>query len=165
MVAPQFEVDPKKELRKALRNAARQVDNLTIPLKLISQEWFKSNRAIFSLKGHGKYVDLKELTKKYKQREVGFVYPILRRSHQLEQSITEPETPEAISQIINKKDLVLGTRTPYAHFHQEGTKYLPIRPMVLFGNEQVAPEALKTRIGIWQERLVDYVRQVTEEAK
>lgn len=174
-----FEVDPKKSLRDTLRSAARKVGDLTIPLKQISQEWFSSNKFIFQLKGPGKYEDLSSKPyfawweqgdlrrlfsggyKEHKAAKHGFTYPILRATGRLEQSITNPTHENAISNIINGKDLVLGTNVEYAHFLADGTKRMPSRPPVLFGNEQVAPGALNRRIAIWEQRLLDYVEQKT----
>lgn len=172
-------VDPKSSLRKTLQAAGRKLGDLTIPLKQISQEWFSSNKFIFELKSAGKYEDLSSKPffawwemgdlrrlfsggyKEYKSAKVGFVYPILKSSGRLAQSITNPSHENAISFIINRKDLTLGTNVEYAHFHNDGTKNMPARPPVLFGNEQVAPSALNRRIEIWETRMLDYVAQVS----
>lgn len=176
------EVDPKKELSGALKSASRSLTNLTVPLKGIAREWYKSNRAIFSLKGPGKYQDLSTKPfyawwesgdlrrlytggyREYKQAKWGFAYPILKRTGRLADSITKPTHGDAINQIINKKALLLGTNTPYAIFHhsEQPRKKLPFRPVVLFGNEQVAPGALQGRIEIWKQIIIDYAMQVTE---
>lgn len=177
-----IEVDPKESLRQSLRKAAERVSDLTIPLKLISQEWFSSNKFIFQLKGPGKYADLSSRPffafweptwsglrrlypggyKEYKGARYGNVYPILKATGRLEQSITNPTHENAISIILNRKDLTLGTNVEYAHWLADGTKKMPARPPVLFGNEQVAPQALNRRIAIWEQRILDYVEQVTE---
>lgn len=155
-----IKVDPNAKLRKAIGAAAAKVGDLTLPLNLISREWFKSNRAIFSLAGAGKYVDLSVLYKKAKKRDVGFVYPILKKSGALEKSITDPGDDGAVSYIINRISLALGTSVPYAVYHHEG-RGQPKRPVVLFGNEQVAPGALNKRVKIWETILMDYAKQVS----
>lgn len=174
-------VDPKEKLRSALRYAALRVSDLTIPLKQISQEWFASNKFIFQLKGPGKYSDLSSKPffafweppwsglkrfypggyKEYKGARYGNVYPILKATGRLAESITNPSHENAISFVINKKDLTLGTNVEYANFLDKGTRSMPARPVVLFGNEQVAPQALNRRIAIWEERLLDYCDQVS----
>lgn len=175
------EVDPKRELSTALKDAARSLTDLSVPLTLIAREWYKSNRAIFTLKGPGKYTDLstkpfyawwengdlKRLYtggyREYKQAKWGFAYPILKRTGRLADSITKPRHSDAINQIINKKALLLGTNTPYAIFHHSSQprKKIPFRPVVLFGNEQVAPGALNGRIDIWKQIVVDYALRVS----
>lgn len=180
--APKVEVDPQKKLQATLRKASRLVSDLTIPLLQISQEWFSSNRFIFELKGPGKYEDLSTKPfvawweqgdlrrlfsggyKEYKAAKVGFVYPILKRTGRLASSITDPSHENAISFIINRKDLTLGTNVEYAHWLADGTSKMPARPVVLFGNEQVAPGALGRRLAIWEERLLDFCAQKTESA-
>lgn len=156
MVA-KFTVDPKGKLAKALREASIKGSDLTVPLQLIAQNWFKSNRAIFTLSGPGKYVDLTELYKKQKQKTVGFIYPILKSSGLLEKSITDPADGNSISYIINKNSLFVGTRVEYAGFLHEGTGKMEARPVVLFGNEQVAPDALRQRIKVWEGLILDWV--------
>lgn len=153
------EVDPQAKLRTAIRKAAREGGDLTVPLTLIGQQWFKSNRAIFALKGPGKYPDLTERYKKFKERHLGSAYPILKLTGRLEGSITDPSDGDAVMQIINNSDLLLGTTVPYANFHQNPgeSSPLPRRPMVLFGNEQVAPGALSRRVKQWEETLLNWV--------
>lgn len=177
----EIEVDPKRELRSFINDALKKTDNLTVPLHLIAQQWFKSNRAIFDLKGPGKYQDLSTKPffawwekkdfrryysggyKEYKTARWGAAYPILYRTGRLKRSITEPSDGEAVEKIINRNALELGTAVPYAVYHHSDaprTK-MPWRPVLLYGNEQVAPGALKNRIEIWQEILIDYVSQVS----
>lgn len=178
----EIQVDPKRELGKALDRALKKTDDLTIPLQLIAQNWFKSNRAIFSLKSAGKYEDLStkpffafweqgELQryfgggyKEFKIAKWGFAYPILKRTGRLERSLTNAADAEAVESIINKNSLELGTSVPYAIFHgsEEPRSKIPFRPPVLFGNEQVAPGALKQRVSTWEKILVDYALDVSE---
>ena len=144
-----FEVDVDKEFKRALESAAKAVGDLTIPLTLITQSWFKSNRAIFDLKGPGKYEDLNKDYKPRKRAAVGFVYPILKRTGALERSITDPKDSDAISEIINGKTAILGSKIPYGPYHQLGTKKMPARPFVLIGAEQTAPPELNKRRDAW----------------
>lgn len=158
-----FEVDPDKQLQKALQKAAEEVKDLTIPLGLITQSWFKSNRAIFAVSGPGKYTDLSEVYKVRKKKEVGFIYPILRKSGALEQSITKPGDSNSIAVLINKTTLILGSKIPYGPNHQFG-KTVPQRPWVLVGAEQTAPPELNRRRLAWIEIISDYVLQKAAQA-
>lgn len=156
-----FVVDPGKEFQSAIASASEKVDDLTIPLTLIAQSWFKTNRAIFSLKGPGKYKDLSEKYKKIKARKFGSPYPILLASGRLAASITVPGASESINKILNKKNLILGTTTPYAAPLQFGSKFMPARPMVLIGSEQVSPEGVNRRLEAWVKILAKYCVDVT----
>lgn len=155
----EFSVDPDKQLQQIIQKTAQEVEDLSIPFALMTQSWFKSNRAIFALSGAGKYEDLSDVYKPAKQRDVGFVYPILRKSGALEESITKPGDSNSVAVTINKNTLILGSKIPYGPFHQFGTRKMPARPFVLIGAEQVAPEEVNLRRSAWIEILADYVLQ------
>lgn len=148
-----------RDLQAVIQKAREQVNDLTVPFKLIGQSWFKTNRALSSLKGPGKFVDLKPEYKRVKAKKWGFVYPILGASGRLLSSITTPG-PESINLIINKRTLLLGSTVPYGIYHQLGTKTLPRRPWILVGAEQTAPPELNKRKEAWVKMIHDYVRQV-----
>src|SRR3990167_7515127 len=148
-----IEISNESAFKQRLHEISKKVNDLTIPLTLISQSWFKSNRAIFSLKGPGKYEDLSPKYKLFKTKTFGSPYPILKLSGSLEKSITEPTDHRAISEIVNKKVLLLGSRVtskdgaPYAIFLHNGTsRGMPARPVVLLGSEQSAPSGLNKRV-------------------
>lgn len=157
-----FEVDPDKKFAKAVAIAAAKVDDLTAPFREITRSWYQSNKAIFSLKGPGKYDDLAPSTKAFKTRHLGSPYPILKMTGRLEDSMTK-QGNESINFITNKKTLTLGTSTPYAGYLQGGTKNMPARPFVLIGAEQAAPREINKRRELWIKQIEDYVLQVTKE--
>lgn len=161
-MAVKFKVDVDQKLKKAIDKTLKDVQDLTIPFGLITQSWFKSNRAIFALSGPGKYPDLSERYKKQKKKAVGFIYPILRRTGRLESSITDPSDTDAISLIINKRSLILGTKVPYASNHQMGLG-VPVRPMVLFGPEQVSPPGINRRVDAWVKILEEFALAKSKE--
>lgn len=132
-----LELENAANLNKKLQDAQKKVSDLTIPLIQIAQDFVKSRRAIFQLKGKGQYADLKESTKRAKAPDI---YPILRRTGRLEKSITNIDArrgsnAESIGVITNKNTLTLGTRVPYGIFHQEGTSKMARRPFLFFGAE------------------------------
>lgn len=162
-----------KELNAAIGTALQKVDDLRIPFTAISKSWFKSNRALFALKGPGKFADLAPDSgvsdfpyKRLKQEINGFVYPILRgQTQRLERSITDPESPDAVNFIIDKKTLVMGTSVPYAYELQAGStgkKKMPARPFVMIGAEQTGPPEFNKRKEAFISILNDYVLQVSE---
>jgi phage gpG-like protein len=162
-VATRYQVDPDKAFQSAIKDALKQVSDLTIPFTLITKSWFKGNKAIFSLKGPGKYVDLTERYKHRKEAAVGFIYPILKRSGALAKSITEAGDSNSINYIINKQTLVLGTKVSYGPPHQFGAPKikLPQRPFILLGAEQVSPPDINRRREAWIAILEDYVIQAS----
>lgn len=162
-----YNVDPNKELQAAIKEAMGAFKDLSIPFKLITNDWFKSNKAIFTLKGPGKYTDLSEKYADYKRKKLGSEYPILRFSGLLAKSVTEPKDPNSINLILNNNTLVLGTTVPYAHYHQFGTKVksierLPIRPIIFTNGEQSSPDDKYNRNGAWIKIVKDWALQMSE---
>lgn len=143
--------------------AIEQVKDLTIPLTLISKDFYKSEAAIFNLGGPGQYPDLKEKTKIQKQKQVGFVYPILKRSGALAKSMLNPTDGNAINFIANKNTLVLGTRVQYGVFHQSDSarKKIPLRKFLFIGPEaaQFANSEQQGRLERWLGIMNGYVLQ------
>lgn len=139
-----YVVDNDKRFQKALQEAKKQVSDLRVPLTIIAKNWFKGNKAIFQLTGKGKFTDLSESYKKRKakpkaQGGAGFIYPILKFGGRLEDSITNPTSPDAVSEIINKDTLIMGSRVPYGIYHQSSkprkTK-LPQRRFIFISDSQ-----------------------------
>ena len=135
MIRPTYKVDNDKRFAQALDRARAAMSDLTIPLTLISKDFYRSERAIFQLKSPGQYEDLKPSTKIDKQRRGFSIYPILKRTGRLEKSLTSPADSEAVNQIANKRTLVIGTQVPYAGFLQDGTRNMPARPHLFIGPE------------------------------
>lgn len=159
-----YAFDPDSEFQKKLEKVFRETGDLTIPLTQISRDWYKGNRSIFD-RGRissGRYQDLSEAYKIQKKRKWGFIYPVLFASGRLAESITVPGSPEAISIIINKSTLVLGSRTPYGIYHQSQTprKKMPYRPFLFVGVEQIAPHDIQqNRLKNWYKIMDSYLDQ------
>ena len=147
-----YEIDNDKKFQNALKRAKAVTDDLTIPLTLIAKDFYKSQKAIFMLKGPGQYPDLKESTKEQKQKAGFSVYPILMRTGRLGESTTNPAHPDAINQIINKRTLIIGSKVPYGIFHQSDaprTK-IPLRKFLFIGPESsFANDEQQGRVGRW----------------
>lgn len=162
--AIRFEVDPDKKFQAAINKALTEVDDLTLPFNLITQSWFKTNMAIFALKGPGKYQDLSESYKRSKNKLFGFLYPILKATGALESSITQAGSPGSIAEVINKTTLILGSSIPYAADHQNGnpSKHLPARPWLFTGGEQSSPDFATRRRDIWIKTIATHVAKVAQ---
>ncbi len=175
-----FKVDPDKSFQNALNRVIKQLDDLTVPYKSMTREWYKGNKSIFDLgrKGPGKYVDLSEPYKTIKARYLGSPYPILvgflkkpktpaKRSGKLRNSMIKAGDSNAVAQIINKKTLLLGTRAKnkkgflYPAALNFGTSKMPSRTFMLIGGEQVATPGVNKRRENWIKILNDYVLQLS----
>lgn len=155
------EIQNERAFNAAIARAKAVTDDLRIPLTLIAKRWFKGNQAIFQLAGTGKYDDLAESYKKRKQAKWGFTYPILKASGALERSITQATDSNAVSEIINKDTLLLGTRIEYGIYHQsrDARSRLPRRPFLFVGDEPFAPNESRKNPEIWLNILNDFVVQ------
>ncbi len=170
------EVDVTGSVRDALKRAKDAGLNLTVPFTLIAKSWFRANRSIFILKSPGKYPDYggfspntivygdvtrRELAKKRKQKQFGFLYPMMRASGRLEDSLTNPTHPDSVNLIVNKNALFLGTKVPYAFYHQASgaRETLPFRPVVFIGAEQIAPTEMRNESTRWVNIIDSYMQQ------
>lgn len=158
----EYLVDPDGRFKQAVISASQAVGDLTVPFQQITKSWYQGNKAIFSLKGPGQYQDLSPDYKKQKQKNYGFIYPILRAGGTLEDSITNASSEKTISRIINKNILELGTSVDYGVYHQslEPRNKIPFRPFLFIGAEQQAPSQLQTRRDAWIAILGSWVDQV-----
>lgn len=178
-----IQVDPNGDVVAALQKAKDAGINLTVPFTLISKSWFRANRSIFTLKSPGKYPDYggfnpgapawpnaqttkRERAKAQKVKDVGFIYPMMKRRGPLESSLTDPTHPQSVNLIVNKVALYLGTRVEYAFYHQaKGARSkMPFRPVVFTGAEQVAPTELRNESTRWVNIIDDYMQQVLSRA-
>ena len=126
-----------KTFERSLQTASREVSDLRVPLAEIGKRFFQSRKFIFKRTGPGQYQDLSEKYKKRKQREYGFLYPILRASGTLENSITNHNDANAIS-VATPRQLIVGTDVPWGVFHQQnhpGKGIMPRRPFLFWGPE------------------------------
>jgi phage gpG-like protein len=197
MVKPvlEIDVDPSKAFKRSLVDSARQSSDLRTPFREITASFFKTNKAIFKAKSkQGYFEDLSSKPlyafwldddspavsknndskffpggyKDLKKKTHGFVYPILKASGRLEESITNPADSDALESVVNKNVLILGTRVPYATWLQEGTKKMPKRPFLLFGNENegfARTTTAKRRFQRWKEVLEKYCADTLRKGK
>lgn len=153
MAFTSYSVDNDRRFASAIARAKLETSDLRIPLNFISKDFFRSNKAIFNLKGPGQYPPLggfkanqlvpgapytyRQRAEARKKKRYGFAYPLLKATGALERSMTVPTDPNAISEIVNKAMLVVGTRLPYGVYHQSDSprKKLPLRKFLFIGPE------------------------------
>jgi phage gpG-like protein len=153
-----YELVNDERVASALRRAASVSKDLRIPFAQIAKDFQKSRKAIFALRSAGQYPDLSTKPffawwekdedlrrqydggyKEYKEAKFGFAYPILKATGRLEKSVTDPGDPENVTRI-GPIEMELGTRVPYAVYHQsdEPRSRIPLRKFLFVG-----PESLK----------------------
>lgn len=170
-------VDPGDRFKKSIDKSIAKVTDLTIPFKLMTQSWFKSNVAIFTLKGPGQFAPLggrdpdgipegssisnRKRAERRKKAKYGFDYPLLVATGSLARSMTQPNDSGSVAEIINKRILILGTKVvsktgkragyPYPIALQRSSEkcpYLP-RPFVMIGGEQAGLPVINKRRELW----------------
>jgi hypothetical protein len=168
MVTPvtSYIVENDEDFKKALDRLAATTNDFRIPFGLIAKEFYQSNKKIFSLKSAGKYPDLSPKYKIAKQREVGFVYPILLKTGALAASLLKPNANGSV-RTIRKQELLLGTRIPYAKFHQsdEPRTKIPLRKVVFIDGgplETSSGASTSGRRESWLNIINDYILDTLE---
>ncbi len=142
-----YEVDNDRKFRNAIKEASTVSQDLRVPFGLILRDFYKSQQAIFKLKGPGKYPkfknseggyeqvsysslsDKRERSKRtfvdktkspyqrWKLKKYGFDYPLLFRTGALANSTLGPNNRGSVS-IITKLALVFGSTIKYGIYHQ-----------------------------------------------
>lgn len=182
-----YSVDNDRKFREALQKATTEIGNLTVPLTMISKDFYKSEAAIFNLKGPGQYPPFKGTVatsslggkgnalgrrrsvnvsgeseyQKQKIKKWGFDYPLLKASGALMNSVTDPTDNNALHAILGGQRLVIGTRIEYGQFHQTGTKNMAMRKFLFIGPEAptFATSEQMGRIQRWLGILDSFVAQ------
>lgn len=153
------------EFNLFLKEVFEVTDDLRVPWGLISIDFYKSERQIFSLKSPGGYPDLAASTKASKLRDIGRLYPILFRTGVLASSVLSP-TAQGSIHIVRKKSLTIGTSVPYARFQQEGTNRIPARPFLYIdgGGQSFPGSPIKFgRIERWTGIMSNYIQKVYQQ--
>ena len=161
----------RRQFDKRMKRLADGIDDLTPALKDIAQSWYVSNRYFWSWGNKDKSGNNESLFAKLspryaarKKKIKGSEFPILYFSGALRDSLIEPSNENAIAKIVNKKTLILGTKVPYAKYHQEGGSVMPRRPMVFIApkneDERKASGRQKNRAAAITNILERYVQQL-----
>src|SRR5882672_2707860 len=99
MAFTSYSVDNDRRFRNALKDASEVSRDLRIPFGLILRDFYKSEQAIFKLKGPGKYPKFqgpevgstgKTRYQLSKIKKIGFDYPLLVRTGVLAASLLGP---------------------------------------------------------------------------
>lgn len=178
-------VDNDRRFRDAIQRAADATGDLRLPFALILADFYKSEQAIFALKGPGQYPPFKnsvratslskkltgirrgqgyDVTKSPYQREkikkVGFDYPLLVRTGSLSASLLSASAKGAVA-IIGPTELTIGTTIQYGVYHQSDSprKKIPLRKFLFIGPEasQFATSDQQGRPERWMNILNDHV--------
>lgn len=161
-----YKIGNDAKFKAGIARAQAVTEDLRIPLTLISKDFYKSEQAIFMLKSAGQYPDFKNKENGFSDYQIqklkkwDFDYPLLKASGKLEASLTNPDAPGAVNQIINKRTLIIGTQQDYGIFHQSDRprKKIPLRKFLFIGPESsFANSDQQGRVGRWLNIMNDFV--------
>ncbi len=171
-----YTVDNDKRFRAAIERASQVSQDLRVPFGLILKDFYKSEQAIFKLKGPGQYPpfkgekDPKTGHTKYQDRKLrkyGFDYPLLVATGRLAASLLGPNNPGSVSKITNLS-LTFGTSVPYGIYHQsdDPRAKIPLRKFLFIGPEapQFATSEQQGRLERWLGYIGDFIARETAKA-
>ena len=188
-----------QQFNASVKAALKEVSNLKAPFRLIANDFYISQKAIFKLKSAGGYPDFEgpKIGQKrkgpldpsretptrraipasfdgytpyqyYKEKETRMArgYPLLKRKGALEAATTTSTSPDSIL-IIENTEMEIGTDLPYANFHQEGTKRMPMRKFLFIGPESRlsdgdGKQSLSGRLGRWTRIIESHVLKISQ---
>lgn len=146
--------------KAALNRAASVCDDLRVPFGMILADFYKSEQAIFGLQSEGKYPPISDKYGKWKEKHVGFKYPLLVRTGALAASLLSAGASGSIA-MISPQQLIVGTSIKYGIYHQSDAprKKIPLRKFLFIGPEapSFATSDQMGRLGRWNNILNDYV--------
>lgn len=171
MAFTSYTIENDVAFRAALNKAKEAAGDLRLIFRLISADFYKSQKSIFQLKSPGKYPDLggfqpnkkvsanvtrRDRAKARKKALVGFLYPLLRgRTRDLETAATVQGGAGNIT-LIGKQSLTMGVSgrsVPYAAVHQSDRtrRKIPQRKYLFIGPEapRFATSEQKGRLERW----------------
>jgi hypothetical protein len=165
-----FAIENEAEFKRQLERLSELTNDFRIPLNLIALDFFQSQKKIFTLKSAGKYQDLSPEYKKRKTRLLGNPYPILvgpnRKGHKggrLAASTLDRNHPDS-EFYLGKQELILGTSTPYAIYHQSDAprSRLPQRKVIFIDGGPIdeAKDGVYGRRDRWANIIFNYIQQL-----
>lgn len=181
-----YEVDNDRRFRDAIKRMSADIQDFRIPFGQILRDFYRSEQAIFKLKGPGLYPPFKNskeyfstksgrrlkkqpadstksVYQKRKIKKYGFDYPLLVASGRLAGSLLGPSNPGSIANI-TKLSLIFGTSVEYAIYHQSDSDrhVIPLRKMIFIGPEapRFANSDQAGRLERWMGYLLDHTANV-----
>lgn len=162
-MAWEFALENEAEFKRQLERLSELTSDFRIPLNLIANDFYRSQKKIFTLQSAGKYPDLSEKYKERKFREVGFLYPILFKTGRLAKSTLDRNAAEA-EFYLGKTEMIIGTSVPYAIYHQSDAprSRIPQRKVVFIdgGPLDEARDGKYGRRDRWGNILFSYIQQL-----
>lgn len=177
----EWTIENQVKFEKSLAALQKHTQDFRIPFRLIASDFYRSQKIIFKLKSAGLYDDLggfnreervffkgiqtsrRNKAKILKKRRTGFIYPILRGENRNLENSTTTRTHRHSIFFLGRQELQMGTNTPYARFHQDGTKFIPQRKFVFIdggAGDKSRGSGINGRRERWKSIVQDYIKQL-----
>jgi hypothetical protein len=169
-----------------LDKLAQATNDFRVPFRLISSDFYRSQRQLFSLQSAGLYTDLstkpfralwrnkKEYGflyeggyKEYKLINTGFVYPILvGKSRDLSNSTLGKDHRYSVY-FLGKQELNIGSRVPYGKYHQSDAprNKIPLRKFIFIdggAGDKSKGSGINGRRDRWLSIIDEHIKQLLE---
>lgn len=170
-----------EDFQRRLKRLGEVSSDFRIPFRLIASDFYRSQKQLFSLKSQGLYEDLSEKPflaywekpatyyeygyKEYKQKHVGFIYPILvGATRDLSESTLRKDHRYSIFNL-NRTNLEIGSSVPYGKYHQSDAprKKIPQRKFVFIDggrNDRSRGSGINGRRDRWINIIDDHYLQL-----
>lgn len=132
LVKIRFEIANEVQLSRAFETGIAAFLNLEQPFGIMADEFFQSMASVFAAEGafeeRSRWQELSPAYGRWKARH----YPgrkILELTGRLKNSLTTKGGPDNVLEI-TRDTLSVGTRVPYAMYHQTGTPKMPMRKII-----------------------------------
>jgi len=172
-IATSFLVDNDRAFKRGLDRLAKATDDFSTPFAEIAKHWYQGNKKLFKLKSGGLYAPYGGLNtnaeKQYaaeqqKKKEVGFIFPMMKRTGRLEKSLVSKNSSEG-EHFVGRQTLVLGTKVPYTKYHQSDAprSVMPQRKVIFIdgGPAETAKDAvISGRREAWLNIMNDHIIQL-----
>lgn len=160
-----FAIENEAEFSRQLDRLQELTSDFRIPLNMIANDFYRSQKKIFTLKSAGRYPELAQSTIDYKEKfhGKGNAWPILVMTGRLARSLLSKDGPEGEFRI-GKQELIMGTSVPYAIYHQSDAprSRLPQRKVVFIdgGPLDDAKDGKNGRRERWGNIIFNYIQQL-----
>lgn len=183
---PKFEwtIANNEKFQESLTKLGQAVSDFRIPFKLISSDFYRSQKQLFSLKSQGMYEDLSTKPflawwknkagagtffeygyKQYKESELGFVYPILvGATRDLSESTLSNKHRYSIF-YLSRQELQIGSKVPYGKYHQSDKprKKIPQRKFIFIdggAGDRSSGSGINGRSERWTNIINEHINQL-----
>jgi phage gpG-like protein len=159
-----WSIENNEEFQRKIDSLGRATADFRIPFRLISSDFYRSQKQLFGLKSRGLYDDIEKRTKAFKLRHVGFIYPILKLTGDLADSTLGPSNFGSVY-FISRQSLSIGTSIDYGKYHQSDKprSVIPQRKFIFItggAGDESADSGINGRRERWTNIIDDHVKQL-----